>query len=85
MNLNTFHPLASFDLLAIGIALVVVMSIIGFKMLTGRPWRRTLPPDEVDAESFTQSFPATSNARPRATPPLLRAPLLNKDKTHDPR
>jgi hypothetical protein len=25
---------------------VVVLSVIGFKLLTGRPWRRTLPPDE---------------------------------------
>jgi hypothetical protein len=67
MNLSTFHPLASFDLLAIGIALVVVMSVIGFKILTGRPWRRTLPPDEIDADSFS----STSTTRPRATPPLL--------------
>jgi hypothetical protein len=76
MNLNTFHPLASFDLLAIGVALVVVMSVIGFKILTGRPWRRTLPPDEIDAESFS----ATSTIRPRGTPPLL-----NKEPDHDPR
>jgi hypothetical protein len=76
MNLSTFHPLASFDLLAIGVALVVVMSVIGFKMLTGRPWRRTLPPDEIDVESFS----STSTTRPRGTPPLL-----NKDTDHDPR
>ncbi|MEM6711768.1 MAG: hypothetical protein AAF590_05740 [Pseudomonadota bacterium] len=75
MNLNTFHPLASFDLLAIGIALVIVMSIIGLRMLTGRPWRRTLPPDEID-----DSFSATSDTRPRAAPPRL-----NKDNSHDPR
>ncbi|MBO6676025.1 MAG: hypothetical protein JJ908_13210 [Rhizobiales bacterium] len=71
MNLSNFHPLASFDLLAIGVALVVVMSVIGFKVLTGRPWRRTLPPDEIDADSFS----STSTTRPRATPPLL-----NKDR-----
>ena len=76
MNLTNYHPLQSFDLLAIGVALVVVMSIIGFKVLTGRPWRRTLPPDEIDVESF----PATGNTRPRAAPPLL-----NKDSNHDPR
>ncbi|MBV6656607.1 MAG: hypothetical protein KI785_02445 [Devosiaceae bacterium] len=76
MNLNTFHPLASFDLLAIGIALVVVLSIIGFKILTGRPWRRTLPPDEIDADGFS----ATSHTRPRAAPPQL-----TKDPDHDPR
>ena len=67
MELNNYHPLQSFDLLAIGIALVVVMSIIGFKVLTGRPGRRTLPPDEIDAESF----PTTSTERPRAAPPQL--------------
>jgi hypothetical protein len=72
MNLNTFHPLASFDLLAIGVALVVVMSVIGFKLLTGRPWRRTLPPDEFDVDSFS----STNTTRPRGTPPLL-----NKDNT----
>jgi hypothetical protein len=76
MNLSTFHPLASFDLLAIGVALVVVMSVIGFKVLTGRPWRRTLPPDEIDVDSFS----STSTTRPRATPPLL-----NKDTDHDTR
>lgn len=72
MNLSTSHPLASFDLLAIGVALVVVMSVIGFKLLTGRPWRRTLPPDEIDVDSFS----STNTARPRGTPPLL-----NKDNT----
>lgn len=76
MNLSTFHPLASFDLLAIGIALVVVMSVIGFKILTGRPWRRTLPPDEIDVDSFS----STNTKRPRAAPPLL-----NKEPDHDTR
>ncbi len=75
MNLSTFHPLASFDLLAIGVALVVVMSIIGFKMATGRPWRRTLPPDEIDA-----SFTATSAERPRTS-----IPTVKKDTADDPR
>ncbi|MEM1289454.1 MAG: hypothetical protein AAGH60_13960 [Pseudomonadota bacterium] len=76
MNLNTFHPLASFDLLAIGVALVVVMSVIGFKILTGQPWRRQLPPDEIDAETLK----ATSRARPKAA-----IPSIKKDPTHDPR
>lgn len=76
MNLSTFHPLASFDLLAIGIALVVVMSVIGLRILTGRPWRRTLPPDEWEAEGFT----STRTQRPRDATPLLK-----KDETHDPR
>jgi hypothetical protein len=76
MNLSTFHPLASFDQLAIGIALVVVLSVIGFKLLTGRPWRRALPPDEIDAEANAESFQATSTTRPRASPPLL-----NKDNS----
>ena len=48
MNLTAYHPLGQFDLLAIGVALVVVMAIIGWRILTGRPWRRTLPPDEID-------------------------------------
>lgn len=65
MNLTTFNPFNSFDQLAIGIALVVVLCVIGFKILTGRPWRRTLPPDEIDADSFE----ATSTTRPRAATP----------------
>ena len=50
MNLTAYHPLGQFDLLAIGVALVVVMAIIGWRILTGRPWRRTLPPDEIDVK-----------------------------------
>ena len=76
MNLTAYHPFSSFDQLAIGVALLVVMGIIGFRILTGRPWRRTLPPDEIDGESFS----STSTTRPLSTPPLL-----NKDDTHDTR
>ncbi|MEM6382886.1 MAG: hypothetical protein AAF739_09445 [Pseudomonadota bacterium] len=80
MNLNTYHPLASFDLLAIGIALVVVMGFIGFRVLTGRPWRRTLPPDEIDAPGFPTSRFSDRDSRPRGA-----TPLLGKDSIDDPR
>ncbi|MFK7793163.1 MAG: hypothetical protein AB8B88_10900 [Devosiaceae bacterium] len=67
MNLTTYNPFNSFDQLAIGIALMVVLAVFGWRLLTGRPLRRTLPPDEIDA----QAFEATSTSRPRASPPHL--------------
>jgi uncharacterized membrane protein YccC len=52
MNLSAYNPFSSFDQLAIGIALAVVLAVFGFRILTGRPWRRTLPPDEIDADPY---------------------------------
>lgn len=69
MNLTAYHPLGQFDLLAIGIALVVVMAIFGWRILTGRPWRRTLPPDDIDID-------------PNQPP---HDPRSLKDTDHDPR
>lgn len=68
MNISTYHPLQSFDLLAIGIALVVVIAIVGFRVMTGRPAgpfnRPPLPEDE-------SLFPPTRTARPRTATPAL--------------
>lgn len=76
MNLSAYNPLGSFDQIAIGLALVLVLAVFGWRILTGRPWRRTLPPDEVDAEYFT----STNTNRPRATPPLLAQDRLTQDR-----
>lgn len=53
MNLSAYHPLSTFDSLAIGIALLFVLAVFGWRLATGRPIRRTLPPDEIDADGFT--------------------------------
>lgn len=76
MNLYAYNPLGSFDQIAIGLALVLVLAVFGWRIATGRTWRRTLPPDEVDAEYFT----TTNTSRPRDS-----TPLLNKDTDHDTR
>lgn len=76
MNLSAYNPLGSFDQIAIGLALVVVLAVFGWRIATGRAWRRTLPPDEVDAEYFT----STNADRPRDA-----TPLLNKEDNHDTR
>lgn len=76
MNLSAYNPLGSFDQIAIGLALVVVLAVFGWRIATGRAWRRTLPPDEVDADYYT----STSTDRPRDA-----TPLLNKESDHDTR
>lgn len=76
MNLSAYSPLGSIDQIAIGLALVVVLAVFGWRVATGRAWRRTLPPDEVDAEYYT----STSTQRPRDA-----TPLLEKDDGHDTR
>ena len=57
MNLTGYHPFSSFDQLAIGLALLAVLAVIAFRILTGRPWRRTLPPDEIDLDPVRPSLP----------------------------
>lgn len=76
MNLTAYNPLSSFDQIAIGFALVVVLAVVGWRLLTGRPWRRKLPPDEIDADYFS----STTSVRPRDA-----TPLLNKDNPDDTR
>lgn len=76
MNLSAYNPLGSFDQIAIGLALVLVLAVFGWRIATGRAWRRTLPPDEVDAEYFS----STSTDRPRDA-----TPLLEKDDQNDTR
>jgi hypothetical protein len=76
MNLSAYSPLGSIDQIAIGIALVVVLIVVGWRVATGRAWRRTLPPDEVDAEYFS----STSTDRPRDATPLLK-----REDHNDPR
>ena len=57
MNLTAYNPFSSFDQLAIGVALVVVLGVVAFRILTGRPWRRTLPPDEIDLAPNRSQLP----------------------------
>ena len=53
MNLSAYNPFSSFDQLAIGLALVAVLAVIGWRIATGRPWGRTLPPDEIDVSPLS--------------------------------
>ena len=76
MNLSAYNPFSSFDQLAIGLALMVVLAVFGWRILTGRPWRRTLPPDEIEVEASSRNHHSSSSG-------LSRLPLPN-DKGQTP-